>query len=56
MNIEKKRYTRPTIKKVEVDNSISLVMMSGPIDPPPPPSSKKGSDPFSSPFEDKPFG
>jgi hypothetical protein len=56
--ILKKRYARPEINMIQLDNSISLVMMSGPIDPPPPPfgSNQKGnSDPFASPFGDKPF-
>jgi hypothetical protein len=55
----KKTYSRPEVSRIILDNSISLVMMSGPIDPPPPPigGSKKGTDtPFQSPFGDKPFG
>ena len=54
----KKTYARPEVSRVVLDNSISLAMMSGPIDPPPPEigSDKKNSDPFASPFGDKPFG
>ena len=56
--ISKKKYVRPEVNMIQLDNSISLVMMSAPIDPPPPPfgSSKKNSEPFQSPFGDKPFG
>ena len=56
--IPKKRYIKPEINRIELDNSISLVMMSAPIDQPPPPfgSNKKNSEPFESQFGDKPFG
>jgi hypothetical protein len=57
--IPKKQYIKPIINLIVIDNSISLVMMSSPIDPPPPPgigSNKKNSTPFASPFGDKPFG
>jgi len=56
--IPKKQYIKPEINCIKLDNSISLVMMSGPIDPPPPPGAdnKKNSQPFQSPFGDKPFG
>jgi hypothetical protein len=55
----KKQYIKPEISLIKIDNTISLVMMSGPIDPPPPPGVGKGNksnDPFKSPFGDKPFG
>jgi hypothetical protein len=55
----RKQYSKPEVVRIVLDNSISLVMMSGPIDPPPPPlgGSKKGNnEPFQSPFGDKPFG
>jgi hypothetical protein len=58
VKIFKKKYVSPEVNIIQLDNSISLVMMSGPIDPPPPPfgSNKKGNkDPFASPFGDKPF-
>jgi len=54
----KKKYIAPEIKKIVLDNSISLVMMTT-MPPPPPPrgSGSKGTDsPFQSPFGDKPFG
>lgn len=52
----KNKYTKPEINRITLDNSISLAMMSGPIDPPPVASGKKGnSEPFQSPFGDKPF-
>ena len=58
--ISKKQYIKPEIDCINLDNSISLVMMTTPpIDPPPRDptgGSKKGSDPFASPFGDKPFG
>jgi hypothetical protein len=57
--ISKKKYVSPEINKLQLDNSISLIMMSGPGDPPPPPigTGKKGTnEPFKSPFGDKPFG
>jgi hypothetical protein len=54
----KKQYIKPEIKRISLDNSISLVMMtSTPPNPPPRDSGgSKGSDPFQSPFGDKPFG
>ncbi len=36
----KKKYTKPAVKKVTIDNEISMVMMSAPFGP--------GSDPESS--------
>jgi len=52
----KKPYICPVIKKILLDNSISLVMMT---DAPPLPTPRggggKGSDPFQSPFGNKPF-
>ena len=57
--LTKKSYNKPEVSRIILDNSISLVMMSGPVDPPPPPgigSDKKNNQPFSSPFGDKPFG
>ena len=55
----KKKYLKPHIENINLDSSITLVMMSvAPPDPPDPRAgSKKGSDsPFQSPFGDKPFG
>ena len=56
--IPKKRYIKPEISRIELDNSISLVMMTTPPhDPPPRGGTKNGNDtPFQSPFGDKPFG
>jgi len=53
----KKQYTKPSVERIELDNSISLVMMTT-APPPPPPRRGIGdskSDPFQSPFSDKPF-
>jgi hypothetical protein len=51
----KKKYITPIVKKIILDNSISLVMMT-PVNPPPRGGGKKGADePFQSPFGDKPF-
>jgi hypothetical protein len=57
MNI-KKQYIKPEIKRISLDNTISLVMMTDmPPNPPPRGGGSKGSDsPFQSPFGDKPFG
>jgi hypothetical protein len=55
-NISKKKYVSPEVNRIQLDNSISLVMMSGPIDPPPPTGKKGNNEPFQSPFGDKPFG
>lgn len=57
--INKKQYIKPEITRVALDNSISLVMMTD-IPPNPDPDTRgggsKGSEPFQSPFGDKPFG
>ena len=54
----KKKYIKPEIVKIDLDKSISLVMMTVlPPNPPPRGGGSKGSDsPFESPFGDKPFG
>lgn len=52
-----KLYIKPVIERIELDNSISLIMMTT-IPPNPPPRTgdgSKGSSPFASPFSDKPF-
>jgi len=57
MTSEKKTYKKPQISRIELDVSISLVMMT--VNNPDPRSGTKSdpkSDPFSSPFDDKPFG
>ncbi|MBK7478913.1 MAG: hypothetical protein IPI69_03690 [Bacteroidales bacterium] len=54
----KKTYMKPEINVVNIDNSISLVMMTHvPPNPMMPRgSSNKGTDtPFTSPFDEKPF-
>ncbi len=54
----KRKYTKPSIKRIELDNSISLIMMTDiPGNPDPRGDSKSNpkSDPFESPFGDKPF-
>jgi hypothetical protein len=59
MRGKKRRYVRPAVIRIELDNSISLVMMTAA--PPHPPGRKRGTgdsqpdSPFSSPFSDKPF-
>ena len=56
----KKKYIKPEIVRIHVDNSISLVMMTTtPPNPPPRGGGTKGNnsnEPFKSPFGDKPFG
>jgi hypothetical protein len=57
MMIPKKKYTRPEINKILLDNTISLQMASSPGPPPPRTGGSKGNnEPFQSPFGDKPFG
>jgi hypothetical protein len=53
----RKEYKKPIVTRVEIDMSISLVMMTGPTNPPPKGGSKGNNDskPFASPFGDKPF-
>ncbi len=58
MKGKKRRYVRPAVIRIELDYSISLVMMTSAPPPPPPRRSIGGSkpdDPFASPFSDKPF-
>lgn len=58
MNQLKKTYSKPEVFRIELDNSISLVMMT--VGNPDPRSGTKSdpakTDPFSSPFDDKTFG
>jgi len=52
----KSKYSKPTVVRIDLDNSISLVMMSAPPNPDPRGGGSKGdSDSFKSPFDDKPF-
>jgi hypothetical protein len=58
MDKVKRRYVRPAVKRIELDYSISLVMMT--TAPPNPPPRRRTGDtnpdsPFTSPFSDKPF-
>lgn len=53
----KKKYISPKVTKISLDNTISAVMQTEmPPNPPPRGSGNKGSNPFESPFSDKPFG
>jgi hypothetical protein len=54
----RKTYNKPEVSKVILDNSISLVMMTveTPGNPKPRGDASKSSEPFASPFGDKPFG
>jgi hypothetical protein len=52
----KRDNTSPLINKIKLDYSISIVMMTdAPPLPPPRGGGGKGSDPFQSPFGNKPF-
>jgi hypothetical protein len=54
---KKKKYVKPEIIRIEIDNTISLVMMShhhGHDKPPKPPKPPKPKGAFDSPF-DTPF-
>jgi hypothetical protein len=56
--MKKKQYTKPEIKKSDLDYTISLQMQSQPDNPIRSDGSKSSpaqSDPFASPFSDKPF-
>jgi hypothetical protein len=57
--VKKKYYLKPEVIEVVLDNSITLLMASDipPVEPPAQGSGSKGqsSDPFASPFGDKPF-
>ncbi|MRR22289.1 hypothetical protein EG830_04840 [bacterium] len=59
MGEKKRRYVRPEVIRIELDNSISLVMMTAAPPHPPPRGRRSGNSqpdsPFSSPFSDKPF-
>jgi hypothetical protein len=50
----KKKYQKPKVTRIELDNTISLVMMSKPSHPPHPPHPPKPKGSFDSPF-DSPF-
>jgi hypothetical protein len=53
----KRKYIKPEVTRIRLDNSVSLVMMTVTPPNPPPRGGSKGNDsPFQSPFGDKPFG
>jgi hypothetical protein len=54
----KKSYIKPEVICINLDNTISLVMMTTPPNPPPRGGGKGGNspEPFQSPFGNKPFG
>ena len=57
MNNTKRKYIKPAIERVELDSSITLVMMTvGNPDPRTGTKKSPASDPFSSPFDNKSFG
>jgi len=51
----KKKYIKPEITRIEIDSTISLVMMSKPPHPPHPPKPPKPKGAFDSPFGDSNF-
>jgi len=59
MKRKRRLYVRPAIIRIELDNSISLVMMTAAPPNPPPRRGQHGDSepdsPFASPFSDKPF-
>ena len=53
---KKKPYIKPQVTLIDLDQTITLMMISNPIWDGTPKSSPKGPDePFKSPFGDKPF-
>lgn len=55
--MERKRYIKPDVIKIDLDYSITLQMLTPPTDPDPRTDSNgRKSEPFASPFGDKPFG
>jgi len=54
--MNKKPYIKPLVRRTDLDYTISLQMLSSPLDPPVRGDSKGTNEPFSSPFGDKPFG
>jgi hypothetical protein len=60
--MKKKKYITPELVEFKIDNSISLMMASGEVPKLPEfgdgsksPGQSPSSDPFASPFGDKPF-
>jgi hypothetical protein len=59
--MNKKHYLKPEIAKISLDYTVTILLMSDPPPgdhvkrPPPEGKGKSTSDPFASPFGDKPF-
>lgn len=54
---QKRKYIKPIVEYVSLDNIITIQMLSPPSNPTPRSGGSKGTDsPFESPFSDKPFG
>ncbi|MCA1758105.1 MAG: hypothetical protein LC649_11675 [Bacteroidales bacterium] len=57
MKRRRSKYIRPAITRIDLDSSITLVMMTvGNPDPRGDTRKSPSQDPFSSPFDSKPFG
>ncbi|MFN2378905.1 MAG: hypothetical protein ABR519_01685 [Bacteroidales bacterium] len=57
MKRRRSKYIRPAITRIDLDSSITLVMMTvGNPDPRGDTRKSPSKDPFSSPFDSKPFG
>lgn len=55
--MNKKTYIIPEVRIIELDYTITLQMQTQPTDPPPrTDGTGDKSEPFASPFGDKPFG
>ena len=51
----KKQYIRPQVIKIDIDSTITLIMKSKVKPPKPRGATNSPSEPFASPFGDKPF-
>ncbi len=52
----RRRYVRPEVIRIELDNTISLVMMTtAPPHPPRRSGDSRPDNPFASPFSNRPF-
>jgi hypothetical protein len=57
----KKHYLKPELTKISLDYTVTILFLSDPPTPepvkrpPPEANGKSASDPFASPFGDKPF-
>jgi hypothetical protein len=52
----KKQYIQPRVIKIDIDSTITLIMKSHVKPPKPRGGTTNDSQPFASPFGDKPFG